>query len=113
MRKRVQPELTDSLPDDRTGSLPGIDGMDQARRTIILFLVVTMAASALTAGKRLRAIPDPAFLTHGSQCANVEPGMITCLGSRRADARPPDGVRGLSIFPDSEQIYVSVLRIAC
>lgn len=71
--------MPDSLTDHSPG-LPGrIDWLDQARGVIVLFLVVTMSASALTGGKRLRPILAPTFLTHGSQYANVEPRMITVV----------------------------------
>lgn len=66
-------------PPHPSGSPPRIDWLDQARGAIVLFLVVTMAASALTGGKRLRPILAPTFLTHGSQYANVEPRIITVV----------------------------------
>lgn len=73
--------MPQTLPHESITPPARCDWLDQARGTIILFLLVTMAASALTGGgnKRLRPILAPTFLTHGHQYANVEPRMITIV----------------------------------
>lgn len=73
--------MSDPVQNDSAIRTSRCEWLDQARGTIILFLLVTMAASALTGGgnSRLRPILAPTFLTHGHQYANVEPRMITIV----------------------------------